>query len=111
MLACPAGALADTLPLPRGAYVRADASCTDPPNAVLRDFNGRGIGSSKAGQCRGRLLRRDGRRYVLRQDCVQYGGPDRRRAVERVAVRIDGAASYTDLADGRRYRWCRGLRL
>ncbi len=105
-------AVADTLPLARGAYVRNGVPCAQAPNAGLRDYNGQGIGSSKAGQCRGRVLAHIGKRYTLRQQCVEYGGrvPTPGRA-ERLKLRVDARTAFTDLADGTRYRLCPALRL
>lgn len=104
-------ALADTLPLARGAYVERGADCAGAANAVTRDYNGQGIGSSKAGQCTGRVLAQFRRRYTLRQNCVQYGGPRQVRANENVKVRVDSPRSFTDLKSGAHYRLCPGLRL
>lgn len=110
-----AGAAAhEPLPLRHGFYVAAGAACRDPANAVLRDYDGHGLGSSKAGQCRSIAVRRHGRTYDLRQSCAQYGAMSDaapKRADERHTVRIDGPAAYTDLATGTRYRLCPGLRL
>ena len=103
-------ALADTLPLARGTYVQRDQACAGAPNAVIRDYNGQGIGSSKAGQCRGRVLVRIGRRYTLHQNCVQYGGPRPYRANENVKLRVDARTAFTDLRSGAGYRLCPGLR-
>ena len=110
LLLVPAIAAADTLPLARGAYVQVGTACRGAPNVALRDYDGQGVGSSKAGQCEGRVLARVGRRYTLRQSCVQYGGPERRRAIERLKIRVDTRTSYTDLADGSHYRLCPAVR-
>ena len=107
----PVPALADTLPLARGSYVEAGTPCRGAPNVALRDYQGAGIGSSKAGQCRARVLARIGQRYTLRQECVQYGGPRQYRAAERLKIRVDSRTSYTDLRAGAHYRWCRTINL
>ncbi|MEH3037160.1 MAG: hypothetical protein PGN23_11845 [Sphingomonas adhaesiva] len=107
-----APAWADTLPLARGAYVQNGIACREAPNVALRDYNGQGIGSSKAGQCQARVLAHIGRRYTLRQRCVEYGGraPVMGRA-ERLKLRVDARDAFTDLSDGTRYRLCPALRL
>lgn len=112
MVMTTAPAWADTLPLARGAYVRNGVACRQAPNVALRDYNGQGIGSSKAGQCQGRVLAHIGKRYTLRQRCVEYGGvaPTVGRA-ERLKLRIDAHDAFTDLSDGTRYRLCPALRL
>jgi hypothetical protein len=107
----PAPALADTLPLTRGYYVETGTPCRGAPNVALRDYQGDGIGSSKAGQCHARVLARIGQRYTLRQSCVQYGGPRQYRAAERLKIRVDSRTSYTDLRAGAHYRWCRTTNL
>ena len=112
-LAVASPVLADTLPLARGAYVERGTRCDEAANAVIRDYNGQGIGSSKAGQCTGRVLAHIRRRYTLRQSCVQ-GYTTRRppfRASENVKVRVDTPAAFTDLRSGAHYRHCPGLRL
>ena len=107
-----APAWGDTLPLARGAYVRSGVACRQAPNVALRDYNGQGIGSSKAGQCQGRVLAHIGKRYTLRQRCREYGGraPAMGRA-ERLKLRVDSRDAFTDLSDGTRYRLCPALRL
>ncbi|SFP38580.1 hypothetical protein [Sphingomonas rubra] len=104
-------ALADTLPLARGAYVERGDACADAPNAVIRRYDGQGIGSSKVGRCTGRVLVHIRRRYTLRQNCEQYGDPRGRRfrATDNVKVRVDGRTSFTDLKTGTHYRLCPGL--
>lgn len=101
---------ADTLPLVRGAYVERGTDCAGAPNAERRDYNGQGIGSSKIGQCTGRVLVRFRRRYTVRQNCVQYGGSRQYRATGNVKVRVDSARSFTDLKSGAHYRLCPGPR-
>lgn len=93
-------ALADTLPLRHGAYVGVDTDCKDPPNAELRRYDGMSLGSSKAGDCRSRLLFRQGNVYEIEQDCRQYGGPKPERAPERATIRIDSLDRFTDLTHG-----------
>ncbi len=45
-------ALAETLPLRHGAYVGVGTDCTNPRNVELRTYDGGGLGSSKANDCR-----------------------------------------------------------
>ncbi len=68
-------AVADPLPLRHGAYVGVDTDCKNPPNAELRDYDGRGLGSSKAADCRARVLSRWGNVFQIEQYCQQYGAP------------------------------------
>lgn len=105
-------ALADSLPLRPGAYVGVDTDCKDPPNAELRSYDGRSLGSSKAGDCRSRILSRQGAVYQIEQECRQYGGPKPERATERATIRIDGPDRFTDLTHGDtgRFRLCPGLK-
>lgn len=106
-------ALADTLPLRHGAYVSVDTDCKDPPNAELRDYDGKGLGSSKAGGCRAHALSRQGNVFQIEQDCQQYGAPNLGRATKRATIRVDGPDRYTDLTEERNgiFRLCPGLRL
>ncbi len=111
LLAAASPALADTLPLARGAYVVRGTACDGAANAVTRDYNGQGIGSSQAGQCTGAVLAHIRRRYTVRQHCMQYGGRRQYRAYENVKVRVDSPRSFTDLKTGAHYRLCPGLKL
>ncbi len=104
-------ALADTLPLRHGAYVEVGTDCKDPPNVALRTYDGSGLGSSKAGECRARVLSRQGNVFRIEQDCREYGGPGVERTKESSTIRVDGRDRYTDLTsgDGESYRLCPGL--
>ncbi|TNC12918.1 hypothetical protein FF100_14810 [Methylobacterium terricola] len=86
-------AVADPLPLRHGAYVGVGIDCGNPPNAALRTYDGRGLGSAKAADCR------------------DYGGPRPERAIERATIRVDGPDRYTRLTGngGDRFRSCPGL--
>lgn len=112
LLLCTGPALADTLPLRHGAYVSVDTDCKDPPNVALRTYDGGGLGSSKANDCRSRVLSRQGNVFEIEQDCRQFGGPKIERATERSTIRIDGPDRYTDLTggSGESFRLCPGLR-
>lgn len=105
-------ALADSLPLRHGAYVAVGTDCKDPPNVALRTYDGGGIGSSKANDCRTRVVTRQGDVFEIEQSCRQYGGPNLGRATERSTVRVDGPTAFTDLTDGgaEGYRLCPGLK-
>ncbi|WP_342154127.1 hypothetical protein [Methylorubrum sp. SB2] len=104
--------LADALPLRRGAYVGVDTDCKDPPNVELRVYDGKGLGSSKAGDCWARVLSRRGDVLRIEQDCREYGGPRPERGIERSVIRIDGPGRYTDLTGGGSgsFRLCPGLK-
>ena len=105
-------ALADTLPLRRGAYVGVGTACENPPNAELRTYDGRGLGSAKAADCRARVLSTQGNIYQIEQDCREYSGPKLERATERVTIRVDGPDRYTDLtgSGSDSFRLCPGLK-
>ncbi len=105
-------ALADPLPLRHGAYVSVDTDCKDSPNAELRDYDGKGLGSSKAGDCRARVLSRQGNVFQIEQDCQQYGAPNLGRATNRATVRVDGPDRYTEMTGDRNgsFRFCPGPR-
>lgn len=104
-------ALADALPLRHGSYVAVGTDCKDPPNVALRTYDGTGLGSSKAGDCRAHIVMHEGAIFGIEQTCRQYGGPDLARATEPLTIRIDGPAAYTDLTGGsaESYRLCPGL--
>jgi len=93
-------AMADPLPLRHGAYVAVGADCKDPPNVALRTYDGGGIGSSKANDCRTRVVSRQGDVFEIEQSCRQYGEPNLGRATERSTVRVDGPGAFTHLTDG-----------
>lgn len=110
LLAAASPALADTLPLARGVYVDRDEACRGAPNVAIRDYDGQGIGSSKANQCHARILARVGRRYTLRQNCARYGVAVPYRSSENLKLRVDSHTAFTDLKSGAHYRRCEGLR-
>jgi len=105
-------AMADTLPLRHGAYVAVGTDCRNPPNVALRTYDGGGIGSSKANDCRTRVVTRQGDVFEIEQSCRQYRGPNLGRATERSTVRVDGPTAFTDLKNGSAegYRLCPGLK-
>ncbi|MBP2496129.1 hypothetical protein ABID82_004480 [Methylobacterium sp. PvP062] len=104
--------LADTLPLRHGAYVAMGTDCKDPPNVALRTYDDGGLGSSKANDCRSRVLSKKGNVFEIEQDCRQFGGPKVERATERSTIRVDGPDRYTDLTGGGNdgFRLCPGLK-
>ncbi|MET7246509.1 hypothetical protein ABZT49_24430 [Methylobacterium sp. EM32] len=105
-------ASADTLPLRHGAYVGVGTGCENPPNAELRTYDGRGLGSAKAADCRGRVLSTQNDIYQIEQDCREYGSPKPERVTERATIRIDGPDRYTDLTrnGNESFRLCPGLK-
>jgi hypothetical protein len=104
--------LAETLPLRHGAYVGVGTDCTNPRNVELRTYDGGGLGSSKANDCRSRVLHQQGNVFEIEQDCRQFGGPKVEGSTERSTIRVDGPDRYTDMTDGgnESFRLCSGLK-
>lgn len=104
-------AMADTLPLRHGTYVDVGTDCKNPPNVALRTYDG-GLGSSKANDCRSRVLSKQGNVFEIEQDCRQFGGPKVERSTDRSTIRVDGPDRYTDLTGGssESFRLCPGLK-
>lgn len=119
LVACTAAAAAsasvDTSPRPGGVYrlkpgiyVQKGVDCGSPPNAAIRQYDGRGIATAHTRACRARILSRRGSTYQVSQSCVDAGAGPAPRVVERQVIEVSDALTFT-MGTGRRrdsYRYC-----
>ncbi|MCP3736152.1 hypothetical protein M9979_14850 [Sphingomonas sp. RP10(2022)] len=103
------GALASIDPSPKpggvyrlkpGIYVAQGASCRDPANAVIRQYDGRGISGAHSRACRAKILSRRGNRFVVDQSCIDAGTGPAPRSTERQTVTVRDALTFTQATRG-----------
>lgn len=99
---------ASPLPLAKGNYVQSNASCKDPAFAVMRSYDGIGLGDPHSHACRARVLARHGRHYAVANSCINAGVGPAPRSTERLDLTV---LSHRSFAVGDTpYRLCPGLR-
>lgn len=80
------------LPLKTGAYVREGTSCSNPPNAALRFYTGRGTSGSATRACRMAIKSHQGNAYNVSQSCEDsYDG---NRTSEAQTITITSATRF-----------------
>jgi len=91
-----------------GIYVMKGASCRDPANAEIRQYDGRGLSTAHTRACRARVLSRKGNRYTVSQSCIDAGAGPAPRFVERQTVTVADALTFTLATRGpaTSYRYC-----
>lgn len=91
-----------------GVYVARDATCEAPPNAAVRQYDGRGIHTAHTRACRASVRSRRGNRYTVDQTCIDAGTGPGRRFVERQRVVVHDALTFTQVLGGSAttYRYC-----
>ena len=91
-----------------GIYVARGADCRSPANAVIRQYDGRGLSTAHTHACRARVLTRRGNRYTVSQSCIDAGVGPAPRFVERQTVTVPDALTFTLATRGpaRTYRYC-----
>ncbi len=105
----------DTSPKPGGVYrlkpgiyVAKGESCRSPANAVIRQYDGRGISGAHSRACRAKILSRRGNRFVVDQSCIDAGAGPAPRSIERQTVTVRDALTFTQATRGpdTTYRYC-----
>lgn len=91
-----------------GIYVAQGESCRSPANAVIRQYDGRGISGAHSRACRATILSRRGNRFVVDQSCIDAGAGPAPRSTERQTVTIRDALTFTQATrgPGTTYRYC-----
>ncbi|MET3826670.1 hypothetical protein ABIC16_002363 [Sphingomonas sp. PvP055] len=95
-------------PLKPGIYVAGKQSCEAPPNAVIRQYDGRGISGAHSSACRVRIVSRRGSTFVVDQSCVDAGVGPAPRFTERQTVTVRDALNFSVKIRGQStaYRYC-----
>lgn len=113
--ACGAWASADTSPRPGGVYrlkpgiyVAGDMGCAAPPNAAIRLYDGKGIGTAHTSACKAKVRKRRGNTYTVDQSCIDAGAGPGPRFVQRQQVVVRDALTFTQVIGRSRttYRYC-----
>jgi hypothetical protein len=114
-IAVPTSASVDTSPKPGGVYrlkpgiyVQNGVECGSPPNAAIRQYDGKGISDPHDRACRVQVLARRGNRYTVNQSCIDAGAGPAPRTTERQIVTIPDALTFTVQTRGPAitYRYC-----
>ncbi|HEX8031581.1 MAG TPA: hypothetical protein VF491_24100 [Vicinamibacterales bacterium] len=115
LVATAAAASVDTSPPPGGVYrlkpgiyVQQGIDCSSPPNAALRQYDGRGISDPHTRSCRVRVLARKENRYSVSQSCIDAGAGPAPRISERQTVVVQDALTFSQRTRGApiTYRYC-----
>ena len=96
------------VPLKPGIYVAKGSTCTDPPNAAVRDYDRRGFSTPSTRACRARVVARRGSTYRIEQSCIDAGAGPAPRVVDRFAVTLENAITFRLRRAGGvvEYRYC-----
>jgi hypothetical protein len=91
-----------------GIYVQKGVGCESAPNAVIRQYDGRGISSAHTRACRVQVMSRRGNRFEVRQSCVDAGAGPAPRFTERQTVTVSDALTFSLKSRGNSttYRYC-----
>ena len=83
-----------------GIYVPKGESCRDPANAVIRQYDGRGISGALSRACRVKILSRRGNLYVVDQSCIDAGAGPAPRSTERQTITIRDPLTFRQATRG-----------
>lgn len=114
--AAPAGAApapGGVYPLMPGMYVAQGSDCAAPPNAALRQYDGKGIGSAHTHACRATVRAHVGKTYTVEQSCIDAGAGPAPRTSERQRIVVRNARTFVQtVGDGdTTYHYCPASRL
>ena len=110
-----AQASVDTSPQPGGVYrlkpgiyVAHDTGCAEPPNAAIRLYDGKGIGTAHTSACKATVRKRRGNSYTADQSCIDAGSGPGPRFVQRQQVVVRDALTFTQVIGKSRttYHYC-----
>ncbi len=108
VLIAPTRDLGGALPLKHGIFVSADISCSDPPNAALRRYDGEGLSGAHTHACRIRVLAKHGSSYDVEQSCIDAGQGPGPRSSEKATIDIQDNLTFTLRRSGavEAFRYC-----
>lgn len=91
-----------------GTYVEARSTCTDPANAAIMVYDGKGIATSSTHACEARIVKRNGKSLSVTQSCIDAGAAEAPRVVERFNIAVENALEFTISKNTRAstYRYC-----
>ncbi|MYM80477.1 hypothetical protein GTP44_00695 [Duganella sp. FT50W] len=110
-----ASASADRTPKPGGVYrlkpgiyVAEGSECGAPPNAAIRQYDGKGISTAHTRSCKAKVLKRQGKKYTVEQSCIDAGAGSAPRSIQHQQVTVDNALTFQQNIAGNitNYRYC-----
>lgn len=116
-MASSALASADTSPKPGGVYqlkpgiyVAKGSDCGSPPNAAIRQYDGKGLSTAHTRACKAtvRSHKRGSSSYTVDQSCIDAGAGAAPRVVQRQQIVVQDALTFTQVirADRTTYQYC-----
>lgn len=108
-------ASADTSPKPGGVYrlkpgiyVAKGSDCGAPPNAAIRQYDGKGLSTAHTRACKVTVKSRKRSTYTVDQSCIDAGAGPAPRVVQRQQVTVQDALTFTQVIRGDRttYQYC-----
>jgi hypothetical protein len=104
----PPRGLDGTLPLKKGMFVASDISCSDPPNAAIRRYDGRGLSGAHTHDCEIIVLEKSGTSYEIDQSCIDAGAGPAPRSSERATIEVHDNLTFTLKRGqgGETFRYC-----
>jgi hypothetical protein len=91
-----------------GIYVQQGIDCGSPPNAAIRQYDGRGLSDPHSRSCRAHILSRQGNRFDVVQSCIDAGSGPAPRVVEHQRVTVPDVFTFAITTGGSAitYRYC-----
>lgn len=91
--------------LSTGVYVPADVGCENPPNAEIKEYNGRGIDTAHTSRCVAHVLSsrvlKDGTAYTVSQTCNDAGDGSGKNYSETQNILVKNPTHFAILSEGR----------
>ena len=91
-----------------GIYVAKGSDCGAPANAVIRQYDGKGLSTAHTRACRVTVQSRKRSTYTVDQSCIDAGAGPAPRVVQRQQVVVQDALTFTQVIRGDRttYQYC-----
>jgi hypothetical protein len=91
-----------------GVYVSKGQPCSDPANAAIRVYDGKGIRGSATHSCVAKLVKKMGDRYTVDESCIDAPTGAGKRTTERQILAVNNAIEFAIDKRGSvtTYRYC-----
>lgn len=77
-----------------GVYVSKGQPCSDPANAAIRIYNGKGIRGSATHGCVAKIVKKVGNRYTVDESCIATPTGAGKKTTERQIVTVSNAIEF-----------------
>lgn len=77
-----------------GVFVADGQRCSDPANAGIRIYDGKGIHGSATHACVAKVVEKRGNRYLVDQSCIDTPAGDGPRTVARESIVVQDALTF-----------------